>query len=55
MQKCIHKKLPFLCWNCQIWANSNTFDIILGQTRGQENIWETNALMPPVALPLKQA
>ena len=22
------KNLPFLCWNCQIWANFNTFEII---------------------------
>ena len=31
------KKLPFLCWNRQIWSTSNTFEIIWGKP-GARNI-----------------
>ena len=53
------KKLSFLCSNCQILANFNTFEIIFGGKLGTRqyfpgNIWgRANAHMPPVALPLK--
>ena len=33
----VRKKLPFLCWNRQIWSTSNTFEIIWGQL-GARNI-----------------
>ena len=29
------KNMSFLCWNCQIWANFNTFEIILGANWGR--------------------
>ena len=31
-RKCMRstQKFAILCWNCQIWANFNTFEIILG-------------------------
>ena len=31
-----HKIFPFLSWNSQIWANFNTFEIIIGQTGGHK-------------------
>ena len=30
--------VPFLCWNCQIWSNSNAFEIILGKIGGVKKI-----------------
>ena len=47
------KTLPFLCWNCQIWADFNTFEIIWG---GKKILGGgANAPMPPVAPPLPLA
>ena len=43
------KDLPFLCWNCQIWANFNTFEMIFwGELEGQENIFGENAPHAPL-------
>ena len=41
-----HKNLSFLCPSCQIWANFNTYEIILW---GKKIFWRK---MPPVAPPL---
>ena len=46
-----HKNLPFLWWNCQIWANLNTFEIILGTNWGKYFLGKMSPC-PPVVLPL---
>ena len=39
---------PFLCWTCQVWANFNTSEIILGETGGDKKmLGGTNAPMSP--------
>ena len=42
--------LSFLCWNCQIWSNSNTFEIISGGKLGGKKCGEK---CPPVVLCLR--